>query len=41
MRPGSLIWRASNWLARGNNAFNTLLYVTVPPLLAIIATGFF
>lgn len=31
--------RISLWLSRGDNAFTTLLYATMPPLATIIAIG--
>lgn len=31
----------ANWLARGDNAFLFCLFVCIPPLLAVIAIGFF
>ncbi|WP_297105229.1 hypothetical protein [uncultured Devosia sp.] len=41
MNPGGIIWRAANWLARGQNAFVPLIFTLVPPLLAITMMGFF
>jgi hypothetical protein len=29
------------WLARGDNAFNVAIFLTIPPLAAITAIGFF
>ncbi len=41
MMPGGIIWRASNWLAQGDNAFNAALFILLPPLVAIVGIGFF
>jgi len=32
--------RLALWLARGDNSFHALLFVTVPPLLAVVVIGF-
>lgn len=41
MNPAGLFGRFACWLARGNNSFNLLLFITVPPLVAITMIGFF